>query len=254
MKKGILVATDQKEEWLLPWWWASYSRFNALPVTFIDWGMSEGAKKWCREKGTLISTSVDPVFLSDAPLAPHIQNAMEAFNAFFLSDIRPFWFSKPIVMRDSPYESTIWLDLDCEILGSLDELFSYTRCPAGVAIARDTEVSCARNIEIGILNEGEVLYNSGVVAFKKGSPLIAQWADVCLRRHLDFFGDQSVLSYLIRTEKYEIAELPDIYNWHMSRGFHFSARIVHWVGSWGKSFIKQHGGLRPFLNQVFGEK
>jgi hypothetical protein len=254
MTKGVLVATDQKEEWLLPWWWEAYSRFNAFPVTFVDWGMSEKAKEWCRARGTLISARVDSTFFSEASPSPRIQNAIEVFRAFFLSDVRPYWFSKPVVMKDSTYETTLWLDLDCEVLAPLDALFEYASSPAGVGIARDTEVSEARNIEIGILNEGETLYNSGVVVFRKDSPLIAEWAEVCLRDHHDFFGDQSVLSYLIRDRKYEIVELPDVYNWHMSRGFHFSAQIVHWVGTWGKTFIKQHGGLRPFLNQAFGEK
>lgn len=247
MKYGILVASDQKEEWLLPWWWAAYSKHNNFPVTFFDWGMSQEARQWCKERGTLVSQDIPSSLLSNASLAPHIERALETLNAQFLVDIRPYWFSKPTAMKNIDYEQSLWIDLDCEILGPLDPLFDYLNCPAGLAVARDTELSSIHNYELGILDKKEVLYNSGVVAFKKGSPLIEDWSDLCLKRHSEFFGDQNILSYLVHEKNYKIRELPETYNWRVSQGLHFSARIIHWAGSWGKEFIKKHGGLTPFL-------
>ena len=52
---GILVATDKQIEWMLPWWWHHYSKHNRYPVVFVDLGMTETAKAWCRQRGKLIS-------------------------------------------------------------------------------------------------------------------------------------------------------------------------------------------------------
>lgn len=252
MTKGVLIAADKREQWLLPWWWDSYTRTNNYPVTFVDWGMSESSKEWCRKRGTLVSFSLDPA-LKDAQLKINsvVRHAIELFDAPFLTYSRPYWFSKPQIMSRTPYDTTLWIDLDCEILTSLEGLFAYAEAPAGVAIARDTEINEKRNRELGLLDEEGVLYNSGVIAFKKDSSLIKDWAELCLSRHEEFLGDQNVLSHLIHLNNSAIWELPEVYNWRISRGLHFNAKIIHWAGSWGKTFIKKHGGLKGIINPTY---
>jgi hypothetical protein len=82
------------------------------------------------------------------------------------------------------------------------------------------------------------LYNSGVIAFQKDSPLIARWATLCQHENDRFLGDQDVLSFIINTEHIEITELSDHYNWRLKFGVNIEARIIHWVGKWGKECIR----------------
>jgi hypothetical protein len=96
---------------------------------------------------------------------------------------------------------------------------------------------------------GEQLYNSGVILYNTPSRLISLWAEEALTRHHEFKGDQDLLSRLIFTHQFPVEELSPIYNWRMSQGVCIDARIIHWVGSWGKAFIRKEGGLIPFLSK-----
>lgn len=253
MSCGVIVATDKREEWLLPWWWKSYNRCNRYPVTFIDWGMSDLARAWCQERGEVCALPIAPEFFSPlSSLALPIRKAIEVFDFKEAADVRPYWFSKPAAMCASPYDTTLWLDLDCEVLTPLGDLFFYAQRGVKVAIARDPELSQKRNVELGLIAQGAVLYNSGVVAFQKNAPLMKAWAEVSGKEHLQFFGDQNILSHLVHSQDYSVDELPEIYNWRVSQGLHFSARIIHWAGSWGKAFIKKHGGLAGFMSAYSG--
>jgi hypothetical protein len=49
-EKGVLIACDEKLEWLLPWWWFHYQSYHQLPVAFVDFGMSNKAIDWCKKK------------------------------------------------------------------------------------------------------------------------------------------------------------------------------------------------------------
>ena len=49
--KGIIVASDMQQEWLLPWWWEHYTRFNSFPVAFIDFGMSKERENGVKSEG-----------------------------------------------------------------------------------------------------------------------------------------------------------------------------------------------------------
>src|SRR5580692_7422515 len=136
---GILVGADVSQEYLLPWWWDHYSRHNSFPVTWIDFGLSEQMKDWCREKGELISLKIcselfmatqDEVSIkenSDLPF--EIQIRPKYINPFQedsdLWKARHIWFKKPFALLQSPYKRSIWLDCDCEIRGNIKELFDY---------------------------------------------------------------------------------------------------------------------------------
>lgn len=243
MKEGILVGFDQKIEWLLPWWWTNYSKHNSFPVTFVDFGMSEKARFFCAKRGELIALEFSSEFIQVKEPWNRAHVKWESIYGTSLWESRQSWFKKPLALLKSPYERTIWLDLDCEVLTNLSPLFQ--RCFSGpdVALAKETEAAILHEKREGQLLEGESLYNSGVIVYKREAPLIQKWAEQSLKCSGEFWGDQQLLSRLIFIHSYEIQELSEIYNWRMSQGFNLHAAIIHWVGSWGKEYIRRFGGL-----------
>ncbi len=220
MKEGILVGCDRNQEWLLSWWWEHYANSNGHPVAFADFGMSEGARAWCKEKGVLISL---PNVIHDLKAVP--KQKMDEWESRAGSGIwpmRPAWFKKPIACLASPFSKTIWIDLDCEIKGCLDSLFHYL----------------AFGIEIGLCKDERETYNSGVIAFRKDAEILQRWAEAALERNDAFMGDQDVLSEAIAQHRPPFIELPANYNWPKNRGPNPDAIIVHYIGPWKIEIIK----------------
>ncbi len=238
MNAGILVGCDETQEWLLSWWWEHFTAHNNIPVTFIDFGMSKASLSWCASKGDVIplSSSLIPsvkTSLSEKRIAEwENQYGKEVWQA------RCTWFKKPEALLLTPYEKTLWIDLDCEVLGSLEPLFAYADGTAELAIAREPNKG---------FDHEHITYNSGVIAYHSASSLVKKWAEQVPSTTALYLGDQDLLSALIATEKPKIYELPPEYNWRMSQGLNLNALIIHWAGTWGKTYIKTHGGLAPFL-------
>jgi len=238
-ENGLIVGSDQRLEWLLPWWWHHYSRYNAYPVTFIDFGMSEQALDWCRQKGQLISYDLPSNFLTareDIPVDLKVRWQAIYLNKQFW-DIRQKCLKKPFAMLMSSYRQTLWTDLDCEIKGNLGPLFATCNNEAGLAIAPEPHQSLENFIKVGLLQPNEKHYNGGVVVYKYGAPLLIQWAKNIIENNASFSGDSGALSSIIRQEKLKIYELPPIYNWRMAQGPNPQAIIIHWVADWGKQHI-----------------
>jgi hypothetical protein len=78
---------------------------------------------------------------------------------------------------------------------------------------------------------GEKTYNSGVIAFCQGSPLLTQWAELSLQENDQFMGDQNALSRAIFLHRPPIVELPTIYNWKKNQEPNPNAVIIHYVAS-----------------------
>ena len=234
---GVLVASDIGREWFLPWWWDHYSKHNSHPVAFVDFGMSEEMKDWCRKRGEFIRLQVADVFVAkqeevDPALAFHW--IMTSERNFWLS--RNAWFKKPLACLQSPFRRTIWIDLDCEIRGSIAPLFSFTDSTAGFSMRREET-----------LQRGIPIYNSGVLSFKYGLPLFETWANECMEKSDLFRGDQEVLSHLIAQEKWEIKKLPFEMNWFYDCGENPNALIVHWYGTGHLQIRHQIGANNPLL-------
>ena len=108
---GILVGVSQELEHLIPLWFASYKKHNDYPVAFIDFGLSPLLRLLCQELGTLIPltrTFTDPT-----------EESLLHFRAKyghgdFLTPRRQ-WLKKPLALLLSPFEQTIWVDIDCEV-------------------------------------------------------------------------------------------------------------------------------------------
>lgn len=228
-EEGFIVASDENQEWLLPWWWWGYSKHNSKPVTFVDLGLSGTMKRWCLKRGALLD-------LSD--LDVKVKSQKNFFSPFFIEEWekkyghsfwkhRNAWFKKPMACLKTPYKTTVWMDLDCEIKGSLDAMFSLPVPFSGVSATSEY-----RNAKwVGV--------NSGVLVFQRGSTLIEDWARESLENSHDYAGDQDVLSALIMKKNAIIGDLPVYYNWSRFNQEGAEALVVHWHGEQGKSVIKE---------------
>ena len=160
---GILVATDVFQEWLLPWWWDHYSEHNTYPVAFVDLGMGEEMKEWCREHGELICLRIANVFVTEQEeIEVHCIKEWERIYGKHFWPSRCAWFKKPLACLQSPFRHTLWLDLDCEVRGPLDSLFSFSNHPSGIGLCKESWKKV-----------GDPLYNSGVISFKHSIPIEA---------------------------------------------------------------------------------
>lgn len=232
---GIVVGSDISQEWLLPWWWDNIRKHNDHPVTFVDFGLSEVKKKWCRERGELISLPLFDFLIKDKEeISLTIADKWEGRYGENFWQYRKAWFKKPAACLQSPYRRTVWLDLDCEVLGSLDKLFEASDHSSGFAIVKDREAP----------SSSFPIYNSGVIAFRRNLPLMNHWAEQSFANNGEFRGDQDLLSEII--QNIPICELPCIYNWHVGYGMNPDAVICHWIGDLGKQMLRDQILLQQF--------
>lgn len=241
-EEGVLVATDQSQEWLLSWWWEGYSAHNTMPVAFVDYGMSEEARQWCRQRGQVIPL---PSLSFELPLLPSTSEQLgwEGSYGPSYSRIRREWFKKPFACLQSPFRTTVWMDLDCEVLAPIQELLSFVETEASLCLASEHQM------EHLPLSDPQKIFNSGVLVFRKGCPLISEWAKACLSHSHEYWSDDRILSALLRERTEGIVLLPAIYNWRIAQGIPFHAKIIHWCGEWGKQFIQKQGGLKEKIKE-----
>jgi hypothetical protein len=223
---GVIVGSDLAQEWLLPWWWDHYAESNTHPVTFVDFGMSAEMQQWCRERGSYLKLPVADIFVSEKEeIDPALISDWEKGFGSKFWNCRSAWFKKPSACLLSPYHRSVWIDLDCEVRGSIKELFPLCDHETGISMSTEWEES------------RKIGYNSGVIVFKHGLPLIEAWADLSFEKNSDFRGDQEALSHIIEQQQLRILELPPIYNWRRVYKENPQAVIQHWHGDYGKSYI-----------------
>ncbi len=242
---GILCGAEKSQEWLLPWWWSCYQPLHQFPVTFCDFGMSLEMRQWCLLRGEVLSVELEPSLIAQPQDLPQdfISHAESVYGKRIWSS-RPHWFKKPFALLKSPYKTTLWLDIDCEILASLAPLFSQFDPSLQVALVREFSQS---HLPIG---DPLLSYNGGVIVFQHGSSLIQKWAQGVFDKNHLFLGDDHLLSHLIYSNQVAIQELSPLYNWRISQGLNLNASIIHWVGE-GKEYIRKYGGLKPQLERMF---
>ena len=228
LEKGIVVASDITQEWLLPWWWDHYQKYNSYPVTFVDLGLSNEMKAWCKEKGNYIRLVDAGLFVKEREEVDQtLAHLWEKNLGNHFWDKRRAWFRKPLACLQSPYETSLWIDSDCEIRGPLEGAFAFCNHPSGIAAIRET------------WKEKEVGINSGVIAFKKGAPLLHKWARLAANANDRFYGDQDLLDCIEKEQNIPLGELPSIYNWSHRCAENPEAIILHWHGPYAKEVIAQ---------------
>ncbi len=233
-KQGIIVGSNQSQEWLLPWWWENYKKHNQYPVAFFDFGLTSDMKKWCREKGPLIQLPQSDVFIKDKEeIPPSTALDWESRHGETFWNYRKTWFKKPLACLQSPFEKTIWIDLDCQIQSSLEPLFQID---SSLALSRDMDAPCPYY----------PVYNSGVIVFHKNNPLLKEWATLAFEQNDLYMGDQDLLSKIIFEKKYPIIELEPLYNWSIFHGLNPEATIIHWICDLGKNLLRD----RIILSQL----
>ncbi len=223
---GIIVGVDLTQEWILPWWWERYRRCNSHPVTFVDLGMSQEKKEWCKERGHYIHLPVANVFVAERKeMDPVLVAELEQKHGAQFWYSREAWFKKPLACLQSPYRRSIWLDLDCEVRQDIKGVFDLCENPLGIAIAKDLHYHQTQ------------CYNTGVVVFKRECHLIEQWAEQAFSLNHEFLGDQDVLSFIMNEQNLQPTLLPSCYNWSRCWGVNPDAIIFHFHGPAGKRLI-----------------
>lgn len=231
MEKGVLVATDQYMEWLLPWWWENYSYTNVLPVAFVDLGMSEEKRNWCQSRGEVLTVEIQE---REEKEVASMEEWEKSYGSTY-RQARRAWFQKPKACLLSPFQETIWLDLDCEVLRDISPLFSL--------LPEHKEIGAV----LERIEEGRCLYNGGVIVFRRGSSILDQWAALAATQADQYWGDDRILSHVIAQHVDLFTVLPEHYNWRLSSGIPLFATIIHWNGEWGKACIAKEGGYRRIV-------
>ncbi|KPK65880.1 MAG: hypothetical protein AMK73_01655 [Planctomycetes bacterium SM23_32] len=214
--RGVVAGFDEGQEWLLDWWWSNYSTHNDLPVLFVDLGMSAAAREWCAERG----------LLAKAPAA-------DCYG----------WFKKPLALLESPFRQAIWLDADCEVRGGLTQLFEFC---ADDGIGMTVDRGTPRSFRDAMPPEA-LIYNSGVIAFNHGDPVIPQWASMTMALRSDRPGDarygqpgdqETLALTLCRYVQGRVCDIPmDLVRLRLSDG-DGPALVMHWTGPDGKQRIR----------------
>lgn len=215
-EKGVITGCDEKHEWMLPYWWKNYSEHNPFPVTFFDFGMTKSALKWCQARGHIQTDCFPAERMKE--VSEDLLKVGEREYCGSIANQRRFWFSKPFALLNSPYRASVWIDIDCEIRGSVAPLFTYPN--------ESTKFSI-----VLIQAEGKEHQNSGVIVAIKGSPVLNKWVQNALQRNDEFLGDDDLLSATIRENSYSVSFFPMKYNHPTLLPGHESAIIRHYVGT-----------------------
>lgn len=234
---GVIVGCSRHHEWMLPWWWMHFRPHNPYPVVFFNFGdMSLEARKWCAKRGELktlmVPTEEFVATREDVP-SECVEN-WEKHDNMNVWKARLEWFKKPFACLMSPFKRTIWIDLDCQVRKSLKPIFKL--CKRGLFLCRELPQVEQIHRDGGSLEPGEIIYNTGVIPFLHGEPLIENWARECVERNRLLRGDQEVLSRWLFENGMELPILPSIYNFRVEEivnngGVDSKTVIIHWLSS-----------------------
>ena len=237
-KEGVLVASSYHIEYLLPWWWYHYHLHNRWPVAFVDLGMSKKARAFCEQKGELISFHHPvPEAGTKEKVDQSLATRWEKVHGSGLWQTRTEWFKKPFALTLSPFEKTVWLDLDCEVRAGIEPLL--TLCKHGIALTPEAEEYQEVFRQLGFCDPSETIYNSGVMPYLTKSPILSLWKEEVSHSSHKYLGDQDALSSLLYREKVPFASMPYEMNWDRGHGPNPDALIFHWHGLPGKEILKE---------------
>lgn len=221
-----MTGCNAEQEWMLKWWWKHYSKHNDYPVTFCDFGMSPSAKRWCASKGKVLS--FDPTTI---PVTNHTHSDWGTKASQSVWNRRAVWFAKALILKNTPYEKTVWTDLDCEVLKSIAPLFELAESKDGFAIAYDNEENAHLARKNKIIDSKTPMLQVGVLAFKKNSPIIPAWIDYCMQNLDTEISEQTALSHLQAKKPFDITILSNKYNWLVPENSSPHTVINHHTGA-----------------------
>ena len=217
LSRGILTGSDARMELFLPWWFDHYQRHNSYPVAIVDFGLSDWGKRVAKRIGTLIDGPEAPTHpLGKSPLRIHSQ-------AYF-QEKRSVWFSKPLALINTPFEQTLWIDIDCKIKAELSSCF-------GIEFGATPNRKLGNNwgIKHGYIQPGEKLYNSGFITFSKRSSLLKAWCDEVTQNGHKHISDDYAMTALINSKKWPFTPIHQDYNTSYADADE-KTKIVHYIG------------------------
>ena len=203
----ILTGVDTNHEDLLPWWLNNAIKYNTNEnIGVWDFGMSQKM----RER---IQKEYPNVWLSIA------------------LDKNPNsgWFYKLHAVIDAPEKRVAWLDVDCEILTNIEDMFNLVP-PDMIGLTRDWV-------------RGN-WWATGVIVVNDRPKLLYDW-NVRLNANDGIRGDQEALQDLIGNNTHEeIQELPQEYQWlriSLNQGKDSpTKKVIHWTGPVGRDHIRKN--------------
>lgn len=211
-KNVFITGCDENTAWMLKWFTFNFKYHNPHSKLIVyDFGMSPTTR---------------------LTLNPRDITVVEGVCT------KKGWHNKPEAMWHAVkhYDKVIWLDTDCEILNSLDDMWSL------LAESRLNIVADAPWMK----RRGENWYNTGVVGLWGSHPpfqqMLREWVLISGKHR----GDQEALNAMLTNSKQFrelIKSLPNKYNFLRlqidDRDQVEDVRIVHWTGAKGKEIIRQ---------------
>jgi len=193
-----MTGADASQEWILPWWYEHYHRHSDLPVVFADFGMSPEMVGWCKQRGRVV----------EVPGEGHA------------------WFRKPMAWLKSPYQYTLWLDADCEVVADAAGLFD----------GHDGRRMYV--IEDPVAFRG---MNGGTVVIPHGHPVAVDSARELLRCGKEGYrGDQESLHPIQKRYPELFQFMPKDWVWFRAVADAEVGRFIrHWTGPAGKEHIRK---------------
>jgi len=208
-RRGIIVGCSIQIEYLLPYFYLNLRLNTDLPIVFFDFGMSAFGKDFCLKRGQVITIH---------------ESLWEAQDLSQQEMIKSHWFKKPYAFLHSPFDETLWLDIDCKIIKPIEALFEALKGDKWMGIWYEKRI--IKNMK---------LYNSGVVVFKKQNPIIKEWIEVSKNTAHQYVGDQDTLSVVINRYLSKVSLIDKKYNYFYYDGKNFfdpSASIIHYVSAY----------------------
>jgi hypothetical protein len=203
--RAFLTGADHNTEWMLPWFFENYKKYNDTPIVFADFGVID----------------------LDA-IRPHVHAIMNLKNLK-----EQGWFKKPKAMMHCPAKKTVWIDTDCQVKCDISDIFDLL-VPGKLCMVEDKPWTARR---------GERWYNSGVVGFADKPRVLFEWAKRV--QDNPEVGDQETLHAMLDPigQLTYIEPLPNEYNWLRLQIENDGqpadeAKVVHWTGQKGKDRIR----------------
>lgn len=205
MSKGILIGGDDRAAWQIPLWYEAYREHCTLPVAMADFGLSANSLSLCLDCG---------------------------FQVFDVGvECGRGYLGKPVAIRKSPFDWTLWLDLDCEIRSEVEGIFDEV--PTGFGVTRmDDRYS-----------------NAGVIVARRDNDLLASWVVASLVAAEDEL-DEAILNRLIDTRMYEFDVLDRKWNRGGPDPEDVECFIFHYFGPRGKTRLAEKHGIT--IGQIGG--
>ena len=201
---AFVTGVDANQQWLLPWWLENIQAYHSEEAIVIcDFGMTEEWATFAKERAD-----------------QYVQFPIREECA---------WFYKPLAIAKADYAKKCWIDLDCEVLENISDIFDYTAID---------KIACANDP----YHSWGCRWQTGVFAVENNSKLLEVWVHKCI--NLMNRGDQEVLWDIVKGNSNYISQIPDEYNWlrrdvETKREWTIPPKVIHWTGDAGKAIIKE---------------